>query len=106
MNNSWSEQVFALRRSRHYKGTYRIMLGEYTVDSARKIGAEYYLKEDKSGVFALGRTGSGLPVNAHHMRIFCPWHEGVDIYCEQLITRPSSAHNATRDSKNYYKTGG
>lgn len=76
MNHNWFEQVFALRRSRHYKGTYRIMLGEYTVDSARKIGAEYYLKEDKSGVFALGRTGSGLPVNAHHMRIFCPWHEG------------------------------
>lgn len=75
MDYSWSERVLALHKSKIYKGTYRMMLGDYTVDSARTVGAEYYLKEDKSGVFNLGRTGSGLPVNARHMRIFCPWHE-------------------------------
>lgn len=75
MTYSWSERVLALHKSKFYKGTYRMILGEYTVDSARRAGAEYYLKEDTSGVFALGRTSSGLPVNARHMRIFCPWHE-------------------------------
>lgn len=75
MNYSWSERVLALYKSKVYKGTYRMMLGEYTADSARRAGAEFYLTEDKSGVFTLGRTGSGLPVNARHMRVFCPWHE-------------------------------
>ena len=63
-----------------------------------------------------------LPTELKENALFCLWRyeerngkicvfsapgtKGVDIYCEQLITRPSSAHNANRDSKNYYKTGG
>lgn len=75
MNYSWSECVIALYKSKFYKGTYRKMLGDHTIKSAKNAGADFYLKEDKSGVFTLGRTGSGLPVNAKHMRIYCPWHE-------------------------------
>lgn len=51
------------------------MLADHTIESARNAGADFYLQEDRSGVFTLGRTGKGLPVNAKHMRIFCPWHE-------------------------------
>ena len=75
MNHSWSECVIALYKSKIHKGIYRKMLADHTIESARNAGADFYLKEDRSGMFTLGRTGNGLPVNARHMRIFCPWHE-------------------------------
>ncbi|HPD89030.1 MAG TPA: hypothetical protein PLU75_06115 [Oscillospiraceae bacterium] len=67
MNHSWSECVIALYKSKIHKGIYRKMLADHTIESARNAGADFYLREDRSGVFTLGKTGNGLPVNAKHM---------------------------------------
>ena len=57
MNHSWSECVIALYKSKIHRGIYRKMLADHTIESARNAGADFYLKEDRSGVFTLGRTG-------------------------------------------------
>ena len=87
MNYSWDECVIALYKSKVFKDTYRKLLGDYTVGGARRVGSEFNLKEDKSGVFTLGRTGKGLPVNAKRMRIFCPWHEDHDKYLQAIDSK-------------------
>ena len=87
--------VFPLHLS-EATGMYQNAFGEFSLETSQKNGSfEFYLTEEKSGLFRLERVDGDKLRNTRHMEILCP-HDCM----HKLITKDghiSSVQNATLD---------
>lgn len=75
--------VFPLHLS-EARGMYQNAFGEFPLGSIQKNGSfDFYLTEEKSGLFRLERVDGDKLRNTRHMKILCPHDDCM----HQLITK-------------------